>query len=192
MPLTSAYGKIGQLLRELSDDEDDDDRVEHSDSTSTTGDASGWYAEFYGYLNSRDQLAPGMSVVQWWGLNAARYPVWASLARDYLSVMATSVSSERAFSSAGITISKRRNRLQADIVEALQCLKCLIRHDLLFREDPSVLSEITGTNDIGSILSASQEEGAGEGWDEFMGVADGSTGLDDVDEGDDIAMVSFD
>lgn len=48
--------------------------------------------------------------------------------------MASSVSSERAFSQGGITISKRRNRLKGDIVEALQCLKCALRHDLLFRE----------------------------------------------------------
>lgn len=48
--------------------------------------------------------------------------------------MASSVSSERAFSSGGITITKRRNRLKGDVVEALQCLKCLIRRDLLFRE----------------------------------------------------------
>lgn len=48
--------------------------------------------------------------------------------------MASSVSSERAFSSAGITISKHRNHLKADIVEALECLKCLIHKDLLFRE----------------------------------------------------------
>ncbi len=48
--------------------------------------------------------------------------------------MATSVSSERAFSAAGLTILKRRNRLKGDIVEALQCLKCLCRNDLLFRE----------------------------------------------------------
>ena len=61
--------------------------------------------------------------------NYHRYPVWGSLARDYLAIMASSVSSERAFSSAGITISKRRNRLKADIVEALQVLKCLIRRD---------------------------------------------------------------
>jgi hypothetical protein len=33
----------------------------------------------------------------------------------------------------GITISKRRNWLKGDIVEALQCVKCAIRHDLLFR-----------------------------------------------------------
>lgn len=47
--------------------------------------------------------------------------------------MASSVLSERAFSSAGITISKRRNRLKGDIVEALQCLKCLYHNDLIFR-----------------------------------------------------------
>lgn len=66
--------------------------------------------------------------------NAKRYPVWASLARDYLAIMASSVSSEHAFSQGGITISKRRNRLKGDVVEALQCLKCSLRHDLLFRE----------------------------------------------------------
>ena len=48
--------------------------------------------------------------------------------------MASSVSSERAFSAAGITISKRRNRLQGDIVEAVEVIKCLLHHDLIFCE----------------------------------------------------------
>jgi hypothetical protein len=60
--------------------------------------------------------------------------MWASLARDYLSIMASSVSSERAFSQGGITISKHCSRLKGDIVEALQCVRCTIRHDLLFCE----------------------------------------------------------
>ena len=62
--------------------------------------------------------------------------MWGSLARDYLSIMASSVSSERAFSSAGITLSKRRNRLQADIVEAMQFLKWAFKSNLtsIFRE----------------------------------------------------------
>ncbi|EKM58795.1 uncharacterized protein PHACADRAFT_50544, partial [Phanerochaete carnosa HHB-10118-sp] len=55
--------------------------------------------------------------------NAARSPTWASLACDFLSIMASSVSSERAFCQAGITISPRRNRLKADVVEALQFMK---------------------------------------------------------------------
>jgi hypothetical protein len=57
--------------------------------------------------------------------------------------MASSVSSERAFSGAGITISRRRNRLKGDIVEALQVLKCAIRTELLVRPlmPSSVLEE---------------------------------------------------
>jgi hypothetical protein len=65
------------------------------------------------------------------------YPTWHSLARDYLTVMASSVSSERVFSSAGITISKRRNRLDGDIVEALQCLKSLLCQDISLNVFPT-------------------------------------------------------
>jgi hypothetical protein len=61
--------------------------------------------------------------------------------------MASSVSSERAFSQCGITISKRRSRLKGDIVEALQCVKCSLRNDLLFREPgPSSLAEVEPDN----------------------------------------------
>ena len=55
--------------------------------------------------------------------------------------MASSVASERAFSSAGITISKRRNRLDGDIVEATQCLKSLISQGLMLRVFPSIADE---------------------------------------------------
>ena len=48
--------------------------------------------------------------------------------------MSSSVSSERAFSQGGLTITKLRSRLKGDIVEALQSVKCAIRNDLLFRE----------------------------------------------------------
>ena len=48
--------------------------------------------------------------------------------------MASLVSSESTFSAAGITISKCRNQLTGNIVEALQCLKTLIHQDLLFHD----------------------------------------------------------
>ena len=48
--------------------------------------------------------------------------------------MASSVSSERAFSAAGITISKRLNQLKWDIVEAVEVIKCLLHHNIIFRE----------------------------------------------------------
>ena len=81
--------------------------------------------------------------------NSQRYhPAWGSLVRDYLAIMSSSVSSERAFSQGGITISKRRSRLKGDIVEALQCIKCAIWHDLLFCERvPSSISEAVETSD---------------------------------------------
>ena len=123
------------------------------------------------------------TVVQWWGVNGPHYPVWALLARDFLSIMASSVSSERAFSSAGITISKRRNRLKADIVEALQCLKCLIKQDLLFQDtdDPSVAAEIMGERqpDV-------QDD---SGWDDLVEDLEDDEVDDDSDE---VNLVSLD
>lgn len=145
--------KLMNLIRELSDD-DDDSATSTPTSSPTYDPTKPWLQDFNAYLTLKDHLG-GQTIVQWWEVNAPRYPVWAALARDFLSIMASSVSSERAFSSAGITISKRRNRLKADIVEALQCLKCMIKRDLLFRDsdDPSIATEVDdmavsrGTND---------------------------------------------
>jgi hypothetical protein len=83
--------------------------------------------------------------------------------------MASSVSSERAFSSAGITISKRRSRLKGDIVEALQFLKCLLRQDLIFRTDPSD----TDLEVDGELIEDGNEQVAPEtelpaSWDELL------------------------
>ena len=57
-----------------------------------------------------------------------------SFACDYLAIMASSILSEHAFSSASITLSKWHNQLKGDIVEALQCLKCMYHNDLIFQE----------------------------------------------------------
>jgi hypothetical protein len=141
--------KVNVLLRELSSDESDNEPEEVM-----VDPESPWTREFRLYLDAVTIIPESMSIVQWWGaslfarscsfadsrwmsqLNAYQYPVWASLARDYLSIMATSVSSERAFSAAALTITKRRNRLKADVVEAIQVLRMLYNRDLLFRTPP--------------------------------------------------------
>ena len=92
--------------------------------------------------------------------------------------MSSSVSSERAFSQGGITISKRRSCLKGDIVEALQCIKCMIRHDLIFQEPaPSSIEEVKemgheGLEDAGA---GADSGGLGEdsdieevSWDELL------------------------
>jgi hypothetical protein len=87
--------------------------------------------------------------------------------------MASSVSSERAFLQGGITISKHRNRLNGDIVEALQCVKCAIRHDLLFREPgPSSVEEEPDEDEIEADPNEkpSEDEEEEEGWEAlFLG-----------------------
>lgn len=92
-------------MHELSDDEDDTTTPTPTLSSSTDP-TKPWLQDFNAYLNSKDHLG-GQSIVRWWGVNAPHYPVWASLAQDFLLIMGSSVSSEHAFSSAGITISKR-------------------------------------------------------------------------------------
>ncbi|KAJ7627174.1 ribonuclease H-like domain-containing protein [Roridomyces roridus] len=134
-PSTSAQKPLTNNRRRASTPPEDDEMT--GLSASHVDPDRPWLDEFNEYLQGREFVAQGVSAIEWWGRNYERYPVWGSLARDYLAIMSSSVSSERAFSSAGITISKRRNRLKADVVEALQCLKCFIVRNLLFR-DPVV------------------------------------------------------
>ena len=59
----------------------------------------------------------------WWGENKARFPGLARIAQRYLSATATSVPSERLFSSAGSIYSDRRNRILAEQAENLLFIK---------------------------------------------------------------------
>jgi hypothetical protein len=104
-----------------------------------------------------------MTLLQW---NSTRYPVWALLAQDYLPVMALSVSSERAFSSAGITISKCCSRLKPNIVEALQFLKCLHRQELIYQEEPSTILKLQTETAAQTCVEGSEEPA---GWDDLVG-----------------------
>jgi hypothetical protein len=78
--------------------------------------------------------------------------------------MASSVSSKQAFSSAALTITKRHNRLKGDVVEALQVMKCLLRHDLVFRESgPSSLTEDPADEDDELLEGVTDEAGEESG-----------------------------
>lgn len=50
---------------------------------------------------------------------------------DYLPIQATSVPSERIFSSSSETDTKKRNRIHPILMEALQLLKCALKKERL-------------------------------------------------------------
>ena len=143
----SAQSRLNELMWELSDDKsgtetgsDDDARRRRWAMSNPKEAEKPWLKEFNGYLCDVEDLG-GQSIVWWWGvsanltpvvtivnsglqLNETHYHVWASLVLDYLPIMVSLVSSERAFSSVGITISKQWNQLSPDLIEVLQFLKC--------------------------------------------------------------------
>ncbi len=92
--------------------------------------------------------------------------------RDYLAIMLSSVSSEHAFSQDGIMISKCCNWLKGDIVEALQCIKSGIQHDLLFRE-PAPSSRLE-SEELDEELDSGEDSGKPElsieepSWDNIL------------------------
>ena len=47
----------------------------------------------------------------WWKNNQAKIPILTKIARDYLAMQASSVPSERGFSSSGLTVRDMRSRL---------------------------------------------------------------------------------
>ena len=59
----------------------------------------------------------------WWKNHDTQYPVLSKLAKQFLGVPATSAPSERIFSAAGNTITKKRNRLKPDISSVLVFLQ---------------------------------------------------------------------
>lgn len=65
------------------------------------------------------------SALSWWleETQQREYPNLGRLALDILSIPAMSAEPERLFSGAKITITDRRNRLESDTIEALECLK---------------------------------------------------------------------
>ncbi|KAK1432850.1 hypothetical protein QVD17_09752 [Tagetes erecta] len=68
------------------------------------------------YTHNFDLLA-------WWKGKEDQFPILASMARDLLTVQASTVASESAFSISGRVISTRRTRLTAPAVEMSICLK---------------------------------------------------------------------
>jgi hypothetical protein len=63
--------------------------------------------------------------------HAQQYPTLSALARDYLAIQGSSVASERAFSSGGITDTLHRNRMDPFVFGKTQILKHAFKSNFL-------------------------------------------------------------
>jgi hypothetical protein len=73
--------------------------------------------------------------LDWWRVRAGNFPKLSQIARKYLGIPATSVSSERLFSHAGSLISAKRNRLDTSLVGQILFLKRNIRSMEVFAKE---------------------------------------------------------
>ncbi|KAJ1296158.1 hypothetical protein BS78_01G278200 [Paspalum vaginatum] len=62
-------------------------------------------------------------ILAYWKINTDKYPVLSEIARDMMAIQVSTVASESAFSAAGRVIDPYRNRLDAEMVQALICSK---------------------------------------------------------------------
>lgn len=63
------------------------------------------------------------SVLGWWKRNQSLYPIVSLMARDLLTIPASTVASESCFSAGGRVLSEKMTSLSPNTVEALICLK---------------------------------------------------------------------
>lgn len=77
--------------------------------------------EYAAYMTA-PRSPKGTDLIRFWQLSASTFPTFFSIALDYLPIQASSVPSERVFSSSAETDTAKRNRIPA-LMEALQMLK---------------------------------------------------------------------
>ncbi|XP_071682836.1 zinc finger BED domain-containing protein RICESLEEPER 2-like [Lolium perenne] len=79
-------------------------------------------SELRNYLeDALEDPNPKFILLDWWKVNSLRYPVLSKMARRFLTIPASSVSSESTFSTGGRVLDDYRSSLKPAMVEALVC-----------------------------------------------------------------------
>ena len=90
-------------------------------------------------------------VLSWWRSKAAKFPVLSAMARDFLAIPLSTVSSESAFSLGGRILGDHRSSLAPEMLEALVCGK-----DWLYKtKDPELCSDGEGMTSLHLFLTTS-------------------------------------
>lgn len=106
------------------EDRDDEDAIDfnrlYSPPSSSTGSQS-LKKELEQYLKE-PRATRNEDPLHWWKRHELQFPILAKMARDFLSISATSVPAERLFSKASLVIRKHRNRLNNESARWLLCI----------------------------------------------------------------------
>ena len=70
-----------------------------------------------------DDEEDAFGLLAWWKSFENKFPVLSAIARDILTIPASTVASEQAFSASGRLINPRRIMLQEETVETCMCLR---------------------------------------------------------------------
>ncbi|KIL56860.1 hypothetical protein M378DRAFT_88698 [Amanita muscaria Koide BX008] len=84
--------------------------------------------------------------LHWWYERRHIYPGLSRMARDYLTIPATSVNVERVFSEGRVLLSYLRNRLQVDSTRALLCVGEWCKKGVIKERD--LVAALKGTLDV--------------------------------------------
>lgn len=130
-----------------------DDTVD-TNSTGTTPSVS-IESELHTYLGV--QIANKTDPITFWQMSQTLYPTLFRISMDYLPIQASSVPSERIFSSSAETTTKRRNRISPALMEALQMAKFFLKKRRLNFTEHLLVSEADmaldhGDGDEGDLL----------------------------------------
>ena len=81
--------------------------------------------ELSSYLDSDtvSQFNEDFNILSWWHEHKLTYPILSLLAKDVMTVPASTISSESTFSLVGRMIEERRCQLTSDMVEICSCIK---------------------------------------------------------------------
>ncbi|KZL66453.1 transposase-like protein [Colletotrichum incanum] len=81
------------------------------------------------YLRQRPET--GLDPIRWWIEHRETYPILSKLALDILAIPAMAADCERAFSSAGLTLSSQRLSMRPQTVERIQLIKNWLKRGVL-------------------------------------------------------------
>lgn len=110
-------------------------------------------SELFIYLDEANESLhnKGFKLLEWWNLNAHRFPVVSKMAKNFLTVPASSVSSESTFSAGGRVLDDYRSSLRPAMVQYLVCASSWIR-GVVDDMRPPIVVEKDDEDDVETIL----------------------------------------